>query len=108
MTHQIAAPSSATTSTIIPDLRALLKGQVIAPDDPGYDQARTVFYGGIEARPAAIARPADAGDVARVVTFARENQLELAVRGGGHSVAGHSTTEGGIVLDLSSLKGLEI
>jgi FAD/FMN-containing dehydrogenase len=86
-----------------------LPGRVIAPDDPEYDQARTVFYGGFDARrPAAIVRVADAVGVARVVAFAREMGLELAVRSGGHSVAGHGVSDGGIVLDLSGTKALDI
>jgi FAD/FMN-containing dehydrogenase len=85
-----------------------LKGTVFTPDQPGYDQARSVFYGGIDKRPGVVVRVADAKDIAKVVTFARENGLELAVRGGGHSVAGHSTTEGGVVIDLRALKKLDI
>jgi FAD/FMN-containing dehydrogenase len=101
--------SDATTSTIsVPRLRAAFDGRVIGPDDPAYDQARQLFYGGWDRRPAAIVRPADAGQVAKVVTLAREHGLELAVRSGGHSTAGHSTTEGGIVLDLAEMKAIEI
>jgi FAD/FMN-containing dehydrogenase len=92
----------------IPEFRAALNGRVIAPDDARYDEARTVFYGGIDRRPAVIVRVADATDVARVVSLARETGLELAVRSGGHSVAGHSVSEGGIVLDLSDLRALDI
>jgi FAD/FMN-containing dehydrogenase len=92
----------------IPDLRDVLSGQVIAPDDAGYDQARTIFYGGIDRRPAVIVRPTDASDVSQVVSLARETGLELAVRSGGHSVARHSVTEGGIVLDLRDLRALDI
>lgn len=92
----------------VAELRAALHGRVIAPDESGYDKARTVFYGGIDRRPAVIVRAADDGDVARVITFARDQGLELAVRSGGHSVAGHSVCEGGIVLDLADLRGLEI
>jgi FAD/FMN-containing dehydrogenase len=92
----------------ISDLRDALKGSVIAPDDPGYDDARTVFAGDIDKRPAVIVRVADVSDVARVVTLARETGLELAVRSGGHSSAGHSVSEGGIVLDLSDMKALEV
>src|ERR671915_610290 len=84
------------------------RGQLIRPGDDGYDEARGVFYGGIDRRPALIVRAKDATDVSRVVALARESGLELAVRSGGHSVAGHGTTEGGIVLDLSEMKGLEI
>jgi FAD/FMN-containing dehydrogenase len=85
-----------------------VRGQLIRPQDDGYDEARAVFYGGIDRRPALIIRVADATDVSHVVTLARESGLELAIRSGGHSVAGHSTTDGGIVLDLSEMKGLEI
>ena len=81
---------------------------MIAPGDPEYDQARTVFYGGMDRRPAVIIRVEDAGDVARVVSLRSETGLELAVRSGGHSVAGHSVTDGGIVLDLSDMKALQI
>ena len=85
-----------------------VRGQLIRPEDEGYDEARTVFYGGIDRRPALIVRVRDATDVSRVVALARESGLELAVRSGGHSVAGHSTTDGGILLDLSEMKNLEI
>ena len=101
-------PENNQTSSFIAQLRAALNGRVITPEEPTYDEARTVFYGGFDRRPALIVRGADANDVSRVVSLARENELELAVRSGGHSVAGHSTTDGGIVLDLSEMKNLEI
>jgi FAD/FMN-containing dehydrogenase len=91
-----------------PQLADTLEGRVIGPDHPDYDQARTVFYGGIDRRPAMLVRVADATDVARVIAFAREAGLELAVRSGGHSVAGHSATDGGVVLDLSDMRALEV
>jgi FAD/FMN-containing dehydrogenase len=97
-----------STTISIPELRAALKGRVIAPDDAGYDEARTVFLGGIDRRPAVIVRVADATDVSHVVSLARETGLELAVRSGGHSSAGHSVSEGGIVLDLSEMRALDI
>ena len=96
------------TTTTISDLRNATSGPVIGPNDPGYDDARDVFYAGIEKRPAAIARVANADDVPRVIELARETGSELAVRAGGHSIAGHSVSEGGVVLDLRDLKGLEI
>ena len=92
----------------VSELRASFDGRVIAPEDDAYDAARAVFYGSRNRRPAAIVRAKDAADVSRVVTLAREKGLELAVRSGGHSLAGHSVSEGGIVLDLSQMKGLEI
>jgi FAD/FMN-containing dehydrogenase len=89
-------------------LREGLSGRVIVQGDPDYDQARTVVAGGVDRRPAAIVRVANADDVARVVAFARENGVELAVRSGGHSGAGHGVTDGGIVIDLRELKGLDL
>ena len=92
----------------IAQLRAQLAGPVLGPGEPGYDQARRVFLPSVDLHPAAIVQPADAGEVARVVSLARESGLELAVRGGGHSQAGHGTTDGGILLDLAGLDALEI
>ena len=85
-----------------------VRGQVIRSVDDGYDEARTVFYGGFDRHPAAIVRAKDATDISRVVSLARETGLELAVKSGGHSLAAHSTTDGGILLDLSQMKNLEI
>jgi FAD/FMN-containing dehydrogenase len=92
----------------IEQLRAELAGPVVGPDDPGYDDARRVFVRSADCRPAAIARPADAGEVGHVVALARDAGLELAVRGGGHGQAGHGTSDGGIVLDLTGLATLDI
>jgi FAD/FMN-containing dehydrogenase len=92
----------------IPHLRAAITGRVITPDDGDYDQARTVFYGGIDRRPLAIVRVANANDVSYVVSLARETGIELSVRSGGHSIPGHSVSEAGIVLDLSGMKALQI
>src|SRR5687767_597104 len=92
----------------IREISSNVRGQVIRPPDDGYDEARTVFYGGFDRHPAAIVRVADATDVSRVVALAREMGLELAVKSGGHSLAAHGTTDGGIVLDLSEMKNLEI
>jgi FAD/FMN-containing dehydrogenase len=102
-----ASPSSANVLSI-PRLRSAFDGRLIAPDDPEYDQARTIFYGGFDRRPAAIVRPRDAGEVAKIVTLARDTGLELAVRSGAHSVAGHSVCEGGIVLDLRDMRALDL
>jgi FAD/FMN-containing dehydrogenase len=92
----------------VADLRAALKGRVITADDADYDQSRTVFLGGIDRRPALIVRVAGTGDIARVISLANETGLPLAVRSGGHSSAGHSVADGGIVLDLGDMRGLEI
>jgi FAD/FMN-containing dehydrogenase len=97
-----------STSISIPALRDSFDGRVTGPGDAGYDQARKVFYGKWDRRPAAVVRPRDAQEVARVVTLAADSGAELAVRSGGHSLAGHSASDGGIVLDLSELTALEI
>ena len=101
-------PSTSTAELSIPDLRAAIGGRVITPDDAEYDQARTVVVGGIDRRPLVIIRPANADDVAQVVTLARETGLPLAVRSGGHSAAGHCVVDDGIVLDLRDMKALDI
>src|SRR5215212_9330417 len=92
----------------IREVSSKIRGDLIRSQADGYDEARTVFYGGFDRRPALIVRVKDASDVSLVVALVRESGLELAVRSGGHSVVGHSTTEGGIVLDLSEMKDIEI
>ena len=102
------APVSPETLSIRRQLRAAVNGRVVTAGDAGYDQARALFYGGFDRRPRAIVWPTDTTEVAEVVSLAAERGLELAVRGGGHSSAGHSVCDGGILLDLSELKALEI
>ena len=92
----------------ISQLRAQVTGRVVVPDDPLYDQARAIFYGGFDRRPQVIVQVADARDVAWVVALARDTGLELAVRSGGHSPAGHCALDGGIVLDLSAMRSLDL
>ncbi len=100
--------TSDPTTISISRLRADLSGRVIAPSDAEYDEARTVFSGAFDRRPALIVRPADATEVSRIVSLARDTGVELAVRSGGHSAAGHSVCDGGIVLDLSAMRALDI
>ena len=90
------------------DSLAEVRGRVITANDPMYDQARTVFYGGIDKRPSAIVRVADIADIRRVIATARDEGYELAVRSGGHSISGHSSTDGGLVIDLRSMSKVEI
>jgi FAD/FMN-containing dehydrogenase len=87
-------------------LAGRLHGELVRPSDPTYDEARRVWNGMFDRRPAAIARVQGAVDVVTVVEHARETGAELAVRGGGHSSAGYSTVDRGIVLDLSRMKGV--
>ena len=96
------------TTSSISGLRADLHGSVITPDDEAYDEARTLFYGGMDRHPALIAKVADTADVARVVSFAKAVDAPLAVRSGGHSLAGHSVVDDSIVLDISAMRALEI
>jgi FAD/FMN-containing dehydrogenase len=91
-----------------PQLAGEVKGRVIEPGHPDYDEARTVFYGDVDRRPSAIVKVANGDDVGRVIAHAREAGLELAVRSGGHSVAGHGVTEGGVVIDLTEMNAMQI
>ena len=83
-------------------------GRVITQTDSDYDKLRSVMYGGYDKRPGAIVRVANAEDVAAAIAYARESGLELAIRSGGHSGAGHSTTQGGLVIDVRDLDGIDI
>src|ERR671936_39857 len=90
------------------ELRHGHRGPVIAVDDAGYDPARLTFNGMIDRRPELIARPLDVDDVIAAVTFAADADLPIAVRGGGHSVAGHCIGEGGLVVDLRLMRGVTV
>jgi FAD/FMN-containing dehydrogenase len=102
---------STTTTIDIDALRAGLEGldgRIVTPDDPDYEAMRIVGLGSADDRPALIVRPASARDVARAVTAARDAGAEIAVRSGGHSGAGHSTVEGGVVIDVRDLDTIDI
>jgi FAD/FMN-containing dehydrogenase len=89
-------------------LRERVRGSVIGPDDEGYDDARRVYNAMIDRRPAVIVRAANAGDVIAAVDHAREQDLDLSVRGGGHSVPGFGTNDDGVVIDLSGMRGVRV
>ena len=89
-------------------LRAGLRGALCLPGEPGYDQARTIWNGMIDRRPAAIVRAAGAADVMCAVRFAREHRLMLAVKGGGHNIAGNAVCEGGFMIDLGAMKSVRV
>ena len=100
-----------TTSALQDQLRTLrttIAGRVIEPGDAEYDDARRVTVGGIDRHPAAVVRVANVDDVRAVIALARETGAELAVKSGGHSAKGDSTTDGGIVLDLHDLRAIDI
>ncbi len=92
----------------IDELRERVQGQVIGTEDAGYEDARKVFNAMIDRRPRLIVRPATSADVAAAVNFARDDGLELAVRGGGHSVPGFGTVDDGLVIDLSSMRAVTV
>src|SRR5205807_363411 len=92
----------------IDKLREQVRGDVITADDERYDEARKVRNGMIDKRPQVIVRPANAGDVMSAVNFAREGGLDLAIRGGAHSVPGFGTVDRGVVIDLSAMRGVRV
>lgn len=90
------------------ELRGVVRGEVVSPGDDGYDEARKVHNGMIDRRPAVIVRAAHAGDVMQTVRYARDNNLALSVRGGGHSGPGFGTNNGGAVIDFSRMRGVRV
>jgi FAD/FMN-containing dehydrogenase len=100
--------SNVTSESAVRRLADGLSGPVLAPGDPGYDDVRRVRNGLIDRYPAAIARCLHTADVADAVDFGRNEGLEISVRGGGHSVAGKAVTDGGLMIDLSLMKGVHV
>jgi hypothetical protein len=92
----------------IKDLRAGFTGELLLAQDPGYDQARRVWNGVFNRHPALIARPANTADVVKAVSFARSHSLLTAVKGGGHSISGQSTCDGGLMIDLGKMKNAQV
>ncbi|MCC5635889.1 FAD-dependent oxidoreductase [Nostoc sp. CHAB 5844] len=88
----------------IEKLKTSVKGHVVLPDDPNYDEVREIWNAMIDRKPAVIVQCAQADDVARAIAFAREHKLEISVRGGGHSVAGTAVCDNGVMIDLSPMK----
>ena len=96
------------TRAKVDDLRRFFAGDIIDPEAPEYDDARRVWNAVFDRRPALIVRPAIVDDVVAAVRFGREHDLEIAVRGGGHSALGHSTSDGGLVIDLRELDDVTV
>src|SRR5262245_3109755 len=110
MTHDDQSPGAAARidDTAVDGFKAGLLGRTIRPGDDAYDEARKVWNGMFDRRPALIARCAGTADVISAVNFARDRGLEVAVRGGGHSFPGHSVCDGGLVIGLSPMKGIRV
>jgi FAD/FMN-containing dehydrogenase len=107
MVAELAFPF-VTFDRSIENLKARVRGAVIVAGDTEYDSARGVWHGSFDRRPTVIVRCADEYDVIAAVHFAREHELTIAVRSGGHSFAGHGTVDGGLVIDLSAMNGIKI
>src|SRR3954462_208256 len=102
--HGPAALGEATLAELVQSVR----GELLGPEDDGYDEARSIWNGAHDRRPALILRASGVADVIKGVQFARSENLPLAIRGGGHSIPGFSTVDGGMVLDLSGLPGIRV
>src|SRR5262249_5176665 len=100
--------SSGLAAAAVDDLRTRLLGAAIEPGDPVYDSARAVWNAMIDRRPALIVRCSNTGDVIEAVRFARQRNRAIAIRGGGHNVAGHAVGEGSVMLDLSAMRAVRV
>ena len=95
-------------SKVKEELRGTIKGSVLVPDDPGYEEARQVWNAMIDRRPAVIVQCAQADDVPPVIGFARKNGLQLSIRGGGHHIAGNALCDNGVMIDFSRMKNVRV
>lgn len=100
--------SVSLTEAVIADLRSALRGSVFLPGEPGYDAARSIWNAMVDRRPAIIVQAAGAADVMRTVDLARDHAMPLAVRGGGHNIAGNAVCDGGVMLDLSRMRSVHV
>jgi len=100
--------SEASLAQAVSEIAGVFSGELLRPGDAGYEEARRVHNGMVNKRPALIARCRGVADVADVIKLARGLGLEVAVRGGGHNVAGRATVDGGLMVDLARMKGIHI
>ena len=96
------------TSKAREEIKGLIKGSILVPDDPGYEEARQIWNAMIDRRPAAIVQCAQADDVPPVIKFARKNGLELSIRGAGHNIAGNALCDNGVTIDFSKMKSVRV
>ncbi len=106
--HATTQRGSAVGAEALETLRANLGGEVLLPDEQGYDEARAIWNGMHDKRPAVTVRPSGVADVITAVTFAQQHGLALAIKGGGHNVAGQALCDGGLVLDMSSMRSVRV
>src|SRR5690349_15971284 len=100
--------SGSSVAQVVTEAAGAFSGLLLQPDDAGYDAARRVHNGMVDKRPALIARCRGVADVADAIRIARDLCLEVSVRGGGHNVAGRAVVEGGVMIDLSAMKGIYV
>src|SRR6266508_5183811 len=108
MTATQAEQTPPIESTEFEKLAEAFRGELLLSTSPGYDAARRIWNGAIDRRPACVARCTGVADVVAAVRFARERDLLVAVRSGGHGVGGHALCDGGLVIDLSPMKGIRV
>ena len=103
-----AIPKPRISEATLGALKGQIRGDLIGPEDPGYDEARSVQNGMIDRRPALVARAVDVADVIAAVGFGRDQGLDIAIRSGGHSAPGFGTVDNGLVIDLSRMRGVRV
>src|SRR5215213_1537183 len=106
--NALGTPRPRASPAMIDELRTTFRGALLRPGEEGYDEARRVWNGAIDRRPALIARCAGADDVVAAIRFARDRDLVISVRGGGHAVAGHAVCDDGVMIDLSLMKAIQV
>src|SRR3954467_9460809 len=100
--------SATLNGSALGELQAAFGGELIQPDAPGFEEARAIFNAMVSTRPGLIARCTGVSDVIAALRFARDNDLDVSVRGGGHSVTGHALCDGGVVIDVGPMKGVRV
>src|SRR5436190_10707483 len=108
LTTKKGGSMTAVTTPALDELGARVRGDIITPDAAGYEEARAVYNGMIDKRPALVVRCRDVGDVQAAIAYGRANELDIAVRGAGHNGAGFGTADGALVIDLSPMRWVRV
>src|SRR5215831_16750806 len=90
------------------NLNSRVKGEIVLPSDSSYDQVRQIWNAMIDRRPALIVRCAEAGDVPPAIAFARDNRLDVSIRGAGHNIAGNALCDNGLMIDFSTMRNVRV